>query len=439
MTAPTPILEVMMNPLLRPSADRRQRRVRPDGPRAVSAALLPIFAALLVALAPDRASSTPPSTINVEIDYMATPHHSHKPQPNEIAAVVQMFACHGITLNVVVDESIAEVDTLKDGPLPNDFFTATGPKCFAPIKAAHFNHTGGGWHYCIFGARYIADGQGNGSSGLGEILGDDFVVTLGPEFTDSIGTPWDRAATFAHELGHNLGLTHAGDQNVTLVGLFKPIYTSIMSYQFQLSGVRRQLMCLGLIDTTSTFKNLDYSNGFFPTVNESSLSEPRGVGIHAADWNCSGVIDGTVSQDLNGTPWCGANGTLSTLDDYDDWSNIQDVTANLPLLARSTVSEPCAYAPSIQVRSNNPNGCPSGQPAPLQEPCVQTAMFWVNSAYTGGTQNGKGDSPYKTLRDAYNAAPNGSVLYLQPGSYSASGTLNRAMTLAGSGGVGVGP
>lgn len=407
-------------------------------PGAARTTLL-VIALLLAALAPGPVFATPPTTVNVEIDYMVTAHHSHKPQPAEIAAVVQMFACHGITLNVDVDESIPEIDTLKDGPLPNDFFTATGPKCFATIKAAHFNHTGGGWHYCIFGSRYIADGQGNGSSGFGEILGDDFVVTLGPNFADSIGTPWDRAATFAHELGHNLGLTHAGDQNENVVGRFKPIYTSIMSYQFQLYGVRRQLMCLGLIDTTSTFKNLDYSNGLFPRQDENALSEPHGTGIHCVDWNCSGAIDGNVAQYLNGTPWCGTNGSLQTLDDYDDWSNIQDVTGRPEMLAHSTVSGPCAYAPALMIRTSNPNGCPYGQPAPVQEGCVSTVMYWVNSAYTGGTENGKGDTPYKTLRGAYNAAPNGSVLYVQPGSYSASGAFTRAMTLAGSGGASVGP
>src|SRR5256885_1463975 len=114
-------------------------------------------------------------TFNIEIDYMdstASGGHSHKPQPDEIAAVVQIFA-----------------------------------------------------------------GQ--------------------------IGTPFDRAATLAHEFGHNLGLPHGA------VNAFQPNKPSIMSYFYQLSGVRSASLAAGLSTVqTSLFKELDYSDGTMCGLNE---------------------------------------------------------------------------------------------------------------------------------------------------------------------------
>ena len=46
-----------------------------------------------------------PTQINVEIDWMDNGSHSHQPSTSEIDAVVQMFACQGITLNVDISNS----------------------------------------------------------------------------------------------------------------------------------------------------------------------------------------------------------------------------------------------------------------------------------------------------------------------------------------------
>src|SRR5262249_33100780 len=144
-----------------------------SGAGAGARAFVAVAVAALVALGTARPAAAIPSVINVEIDYMKDSTHSHRPQPAEIAAIVQMFACHGVTLNAVVDDSIPEVHTLTDGPSLGDFFTATGPGRFATLKAQYFDHPGGGWHYCIFGHNYTADGSDTTSSGLGELLGDD--------------------------------------------------------------------------------------------------------------------------------------------------------------------------------------------------------------------------------------------------------------------------
>ena len=54
--------------------------------------------------------------------------------------------------------------------------------------------------------------SGTGSSGLAEISGNDLCVTLGG-FSGETGTAFQKASTFAHELGHNLGLRHYGLQS----------------------------------------------------------------------------------------------------------------------------------------------------------------------------------------------------------------------------------
>ncbi len=51
-----------------------------------------------------------------------------------------------------------------------------------------------------------------GESGIAEISGNDFIVSLGSRVVD-LGIPYGtmaEAGTFMHELGHNLGLHHGG-------------------------------------------------------------------------------------------------------------------------------------------------------------------------------------------------------------------------------------
>ncbi len=82
--------------------------------------------------------------------------HSHQPTAAEINAVVQMFACHGWTLNVVIDDKIPHHDELKRDPgNASNFFGYSGTTdSFGRLKSTWFDNTGGGWHYCIFGHQY---------------------------------------------------------------------------------------------------------------------------------------------------------------------------------------------------------------------------------------------------------------------------------------------
>ena len=405
-----------------------------------------VLALLLAPFA--TASAQVPTVLNVEVDYMVESGgggHSHRPSASEIAAVVQMFACQGITLNVVVDDAIPHRDVLRRDPLNSSNFFGyldfdDPAQSFLGIKLAHFDH-GSGWHYAVFGHQYEDDRYHvSGSSGLGERPGDDFVVTLG-DFTGEIGTAWDRAGTFAHEFGQKIGLNHAGNMDPGGVGTSVPDVPSIMTYFAQLQGVRTALQCNGLIaeeDNETLFKELDYSHGRACSLNEGALAETRGMGIVPVDWNCDGAISGTVAQDVGEQRggWCGSTAGLDLLSDYDEWSNIVDVAA-MPEgsyvseeVACVTAEEMAAYRAALAARVEG--GCP--QPTPVQEACTSRRMHYLATGSNPST--GSCSLPFNSLSEALPALGNGNVFYVQPGAYPTTNiVLSAPAQLLGPGGA----
>ncbi len=191
------------------------------------------------------------------------------------------------------------------------------------------------YRYCIFAEQY----GGASSSGLAELPGDDFMVTLGhPDWHPTGGTADQQAGTFMHEMGHTLGLHHGGADDLN----YKPNYKSVMSYAWQLPN---------LLDW-----ELDYSTQALPTLQEDQLNEPAGLGAaagsytnvqvpfgwvqnpgdtptvlfaslaggDAVDWNDDGdTADTAVAMDLN--YWGVATGTPSPdeeLRGQQDWDGV---------------------------------------------------------------------------------------------------------------------
>jgi len=93
----------------------------------------------------------------------------------------------------------------------------------------------------------------------------DFLVTLGG-WSVFGGTPLQKAGTFMHEFGHNLGLHHGGGDDMN----FKPNFLSVMNYSFQTVGL---LTPSGL----AIFHNFDYSRRKLPTIDETGLFESAGI------------------------------------------------------------------------------------------------------------------------------------------------------------------
>lgn len=381
-----------------------------------------------------------PSVINIEIDWMQDGTHSHKPKQEEIDAVKQMFACHGITLNVELSNSISHVDVLIRDSNPDrakrkGFFEyANGNNTFGTIKALNFDHAGEGWHYCLFAHQYQDTSfNPSGSSGLGEAPGDDFIVTLGA-FAGSVGTPWDRASTFAHELGHNLGLEHSNIMDENVAGQNTPNFPSIMSYFYQLAGVRNNLECQGLIPKgLSLYKNLDYSNGRACPVDENALNEAFGIGITPVDWDCNGVISGIVSHDIsnqsNQKGWCGADGMKSFLSDYDEWSHIHDYAGELP---KGFVSREISCITYDEYISKVKDKICS-QPNVINEACINNQMYYVSNSDEGSVV-GSCSQPIANFGIAYIIANDGDIIYLFPGNYHVGQiTISKKLIIASPG------
>lgn len=214
------------------------------------------------------------------------------------------------------------------------------------------------FHYLLFANSQKDDGTAD-SSGIAELAGNDLIVSLGDwGYTTATGTAIAyglnglinmQASTIMHELGHNLGLRHGGDENTN----YKPNYWSVMNYLYQLSGLDANPAGMrayerwrlepktgdGTIDGTEdspcALANspcgapsqfiMDFSDGSGSALNEANLNESvnigRGItGGAFADWDFNGsAIPNTYSKNLNSA----TESALTTLTDYDDWGNLQ--------------------------------------------------------------------------------------------------------------------
>jgi hypothetical protein len=268
---------------------------------------------------------------------------------------------------------------------------------FDAVKASNFDPNRAlAFHYVISGHRYASTSSPN-SSGISrngpldafDLGGSDLLVTLGPasEPGEGSGTASQQAGTLMHELGHNLGLKHGGNDHVG----YKPSYLSIMNYAFQMTGLRRA-------DGTFQF---DYSS--VPvSMDETALDEDTGFGFDAAsdqaqyftavlcpgaprppvgslfverltagplDFNCDGMTGGQVAASVNGDV------DLQAFESFLDWpalvfggGRVGDVAgASAPLPAESPSIEPqldelLANAEALQEdpRTSRPGPGPGG-------------------------------------------------------------------------------
>jgi len=306
--------------------------------------------------------------IFVEVDFM----EGHKPRNSVVNLVTPSFAAvpnsafaipnpdntDGINIHLQIDEKVLlhAPDTIFEGMDSNPILWG-----FPQIKKEHFgtnSERGPDWatgaehwrakqqvfHYALF----VHNLYGSDATGIGEgawgIGGNDFMVSLG-NFAGGAGSPQEKAGTFMHELGHNLGLDHGGHDVINC----KPNYFSIMSHS-------RQMPIL------YTERDLDYSRtiqgaksgGTQDYLDETSLDERKGIeqsdppaqkaiygpdpplkrkADKSVDWDRDGVKAGIASEDINNIiilagiadcPSTYANPTdTEILEGHDDWETIK--------------------------------------------------------------------------------------------------------------------
>lgn len=290
--------------------------------------------------------------ILIQVDYMSSADPGVTPQKQAFENVKAAFAAKGYTM--IIDAGSLFGDALNTGYnwgkggrsltstpcVQLDTAAGCGSSLYQ-IKAQYFDvRRTSIFHYAIFGTTQQTDGSG-GSSGIAEIGGNDFLVTLGNWSLNTNTTANTnklinyQAGTFMHELGHNLGLRHGGDENTN----YKPNYFSVMNYLYQLNGLSSSATGIGPFQrwkcqkysvcsftesaSTSNSMVLSYSSGTSANLNENALLESANIGRGAdsgvyADWNNSGSMDGSAyAFDIN------MDGSYSSaLHDYNDWANI---------------------------------------------------------------------------------------------------------------------
>lgn len=281
----------------------------------------------------------------LEIDYMAL----HQPNALAVSDVVAAFAAGdvtnpdgtpGIRLHVQVDEqAVAHATSLAFVPC-----TAAGPAGtpnFDAIKLARFGTAAeraagpkalAAKRYAFRYSLFAHDLYGiPGVSGCSELPGNDHVVSLGSWTSvggHPVGTRDQQAGTLMHEFGHDLNLHHGGGDDVNC----KPNYLSVMSYSRQIDG------------SPIVGRPLDYSRSLQPTLNESALSEPAGIGgvpanatafgppttqivstAGAINWNrdADSTDVGVVADVNNLGSGSGCTGFGTSLVGYDDWANVK--------------------------------------------------------------------------------------------------------------------
>lgn len=163
------------------------------------------------------------------------------------------------------------------------------------------------YHYMIWANAY----DGGTSSGVSmNIPSTGFLVTLGSWNRDAGGTEEQKIGTFMHELGHNLGLHHGGQDELN----YKPNYFSVMNYLWQTSGVAR-----------AGVGRFEYQRAALGALEEGALNEKSGLNTSASltgyqtvwicpdgasrmsdavgpvDWNCRAPAnEARVRADING-------------------------------------------------------------------------------------------------------------------------------------------
>jgi hypothetical protein len=302
-------------------------------------------------------------------DAVGCGQHSHRPTPEVAQAIHDFYAGapvdnpDGTTgINVIQDYGQGGVFTggnliAGDGQLYGTVFGAD----YQNYEAANFaSNRHGYFHYVLMPHTYDDTTGNTSSSGYAALPGYEVMVTLACVATTSNGALFVRNAII-HELGHNFGLRHGGDEECN----DKPNYSSVMNYRYEFIGV--DTGCQGTGDTSGS-KTPDYSHGDRLTLDENNLDENAGMCTSATvpvDWNADGQYESSVAMDINvyasETPQCGSS-PESVLHDFDDWTHLQLASVS-PLF----FGQGAGQAPQTGNMATSPSHTPGVGCAPIPE------------------------------------------------------------------------
>lgn len=297
----------------------------------------------------DWGARTGQKDIFIEVDYMDSTNGGGQaadegitPRQEALQNVVDAFSAQGIAVHF----DVGDLYDQASGTDPADFDLGGGEEVpfvdamtfstatsLYDYKLSYMDYARMQiFHYLVFAN---TQNGASGSSGLAELFGNDLIVSLGEWGLDSNSTANTnqlinfQASTLMHELGHNLGLRHGGDEDTN----DKPNYFSIMNYTYQLYGLSEIgnnegdrfyqatyngngncHVALNKSYTTTDFI-MDFSHGDAAALNLASINETLGlgqVGSDGVDYNCDTDVTDTTANIGSGS-WT----------DYDDWSNIK--------------------------------------------------------------------------------------------------------------------
>jgi hypothetical protein len=249
------------------------------------------------------------------------------------APILNPFGPNGINLFLDASGTVPSFDYLDFRPAHD---AAGHTASFEVLKRDHFTPARRGlFHYAIWARSHPNGWSGESNIDFGGTkVGSEFMVTLG-DASIQYQTLKSQAATFAHELGHNLGQKHGGVNH----SRYTPNYWSVMSYAWQLrtssvnSFRQRYPTCTpiyyatpGAIEVDGALPSvpgfvIDYSEGMGPDLvpSNGSLNEKMGVCGLAIDWNKNGVID---NQPVS-APIDEDEPAATRVTDYPNWSSLR--------------------------------------------------------------------------------------------------------------------